>query len=408
MDHVFSLHAILDWYLKKRKRVYTAFVDYRKAFDLIDRSSLWLKLINHGVDGKLLKIIRQIYDKSKSCISYNGTTSEFFQTNIGVKQGENLSPLLFALFINDFEGYLQQKYKGLETLSISVNETFSDYELDLYFKLFTLLYADDTIILAESAEELQLALDALYEYCQTWHLTVNTTKTKVVIFSRGKVRKYPTFLFGGNELCVCDEYVYLGTTFNYNNTFKKAINKQVCQAKRALFSMKSKIFLLQLPIDIQLELFDHLILPILLYGSEIWGFDNISQIETFFLRFCKELLGVHRSTSNCMAYGELGRQKIEKLISLRMIMFWYRLLSGKTTKISSILYKFQYALFSRQETSMTWTDQETNLNLVGFKNLIKTKLNDINKQEWHSDVEENSQCLNYRIFKQSNCYEKIL
>ena len=64
------------------------------------------------------------------------------------------------------------------------------------------------------------------------------------------------------ELCVCDEYVYLGTTFNSNNTFKKAINKQVCQAKRALFSMKNKIFLLQLPIDIQLELFDHLILPI--------------------------------------------------------------------------------------------------------------------------------------------------
>ena len=56
--------------------------------------------------------------------------------------------------------------------------------------------------------------------------------------------------------------------------------------------------------------------------------------------------------------------------------------------------------------SEIWTDQETNLNLVGFKNLIKTKLNDINKQEWHTDVEENSQCLNYRMFKQSNCYEK--
>ena len=87
----------------------------------------------------------------------------------------------------------------------------------------------------------------IYEYCQTWHLTVNTTKTKVVIFSRGKVRKYPTFLFGGNKLCVCDDYIYLGTTLNYNNTFKKAINKQVCQARRAQF------FSLQLPIDIQLE-----------------------------------------------------------------------------------------------------------------------------------------------------------
>ena len=139
MDHVFSLHAILDWYLKRRKRVYTAFVEYRKAFDLIDRSSLWLKLINHGVDGTLLKTIRQIYDKSKSCISYKGTTSDFFQTNIGVKQGENLSPLLFALYINDFEGYLQQKYKGLETFSTSVNETFSDCELGFILQIIHLV-----------------------------------------------------------------------------------------------------------------------------------------------------------------------------------------------------------------------------------------------------------------------------
>ena len=68
----------------------------------------------------------------------------------------------------------------------------------MFCNLFTLLYADDTIVLAENAEELQLALNALFDYCQTWHLTVNTTKTKIVIFSRGKVRRHPTFLFGGN------------------------------------------------------------------------------------------------------------------------------------------------------------------------------------------------------------------
>ena len=89
----------------------------------------------------------------------------------------------------------------------------------------------------------------IYEYCQTWHLTVNTTKTKVVIFSRGKVRKYPTFLFGGNKLCVCDDYIYLGTTLNYynNNTFKKG------HQQTSLPSQKGAFFSLQLPIDIQLE-----------------------------------------------------------------------------------------------------------------------------------------------------------
>ena len=86
------------------------------------------------------------------------------------------------------------------------------------------------------------------------------TSTKIVIFSRGKVRKAPTFLFGGDEICVCDDYVYLGTTFNYNNSLKKAINKQVSQARRALYSMKSKILPLLLPIDVKLELFEHLVI----------------------------------------------------------------------------------------------------------------------------------------------------
>ena len=56
--------------------------------------------------------------------------------------------------------------------------------------------SDDTIVMAESADELQAALSAVHQYCETWKLSVNTSKTKVVIFSRGKVRKFPDFLFG--------------------------------------------------------------------------------------------------------------------------------------------------------------------------------------------------------------------
>ena len=60
-------------------------------------------------------------------------------------------------------------------------------------KLYTLLYADDIIIMAESVTELQEALNSLHKYCKLWLLTVNITKTKIVIFSKGKVRKYPKF-----------------------------------------------------------------------------------------------------------------------------------------------------------------------------------------------------------------------
>ena len=81
-----------------------------------------------------------------------------------------------------------KSYQGRNELSCDVEN-----ELETFMKLYVLLYADDIVVLAEPANELQLALNKLNEYCQKWSLSVNVTKTKIVIFSRGKVRKYPRF-----------------------------------------------------------------------------------------------------------------------------------------------------------------------------------------------------------------------
>ena len=82
--------------------------------------------------------------------------------------------------------------------------------------MYILLYADDTIILAESEEELQKALDSAGLYCDRWHLTVNLSKTKIVIFSKGKIKNHREFTFKGRPVEVVSLYVYLGTTFTYN------------------------------------------------------------------------------------------------------------------------------------------------------------------------------------------------
>ena len=89
--------------------------------------------------------------------------------------------------------------------------------------IFSLLYADDTIVLAESENEMQLALSATASYCKTNKLKVNPTKSKIVIFSGRKVRKYSILDFDGVSLeCTC-EYNYLGIVFKYNNKFGSAL-----------------------------------------------------------------------------------------------------------------------------------------------------------------------------------------
>ena len=143
-----------------------------------------------------MRLIFNLYQNTKACVKHNNKLSQSFNCNIGVRQGDNLSPLLFAIFLNDFESFLSTKYQGLNSLNNLYQNVSTNDEILTLLKLYVLLYADDTIIMAEGPNELQLALDALSEYCQRWKLKINISKTKIIRFSKGKPKKiYTNFLF---------------------------------------------------------------------------------------------------------------------------------------------------------------------------------------------------------------------
>ena len=86
----------------------------------------------------------------------------------------------------------------------------------------------------------------------------------------------------GTELEVVDQYIYLGVTFKYNNFYYKSIERQISQTKKAMFSLITKSRRLDVPFDITLDLFEKLVLPILIYGSEVWGHSNLKPIYIFY------------------------------------------------------------------------------------------------------------------------------
>ena len=423
-DHIFVLHSILDLYLSQNKRIYCAFIDYKKAFDSIDRTSLWQKLFQNGVRGKVFRVIRNMYANLKSCVMNNNETSKFFKCNIGVRQGENLSPILFALYLNDFQTFIKGNFNGVDLLPLNMKNIMFDKGVDVFLVLFTLLYADDTLILANNENELQLALNAVSDYCKLWLLQVNSSKTKVVIFSKGKVRKHKSFKFNDNDLEVVDDYTYLGVVFNYNNKFKKAQINQICKAKRAMYSLMIKAKKLRLPVDIQLDLFDRLVVPILIYGCEVWGFENLKQIEIVHTQYCRYLLKVRKNTMNCMTLGELGRLDMTCIVKERMLNFWLRTINGKEFKISTIVCNVLKLLSDHGVYSSPWlkyihtTLQELGLSHVWqdfaflsrswFKPAIKLRLSDAYLQSWQSKINDSTQCTNYRIFKTKMCLDDYL
>ena len=109
-----------------------------------------------------------------------------------------------------------------------------------------------------------------------------------------------------------------------------------------------------LPVDILFDLFDKMILPILLYGCEIWGFENLDCIDFFYRTFLKYVLRLNKQTANCMVYGEAGRKPLGETIKLRMVCFWHKIIAGDKNKLSSKLLTLQKKLYEQNLYTSPW------------------------------------------------------
>ena len=278
IDNLFVLNSLITHFLNQKKQLFCVFIDFTKAFDYVVRDNLWYKLIKAGVRGRMLDIIKSIYSIVKSQVKHNSTLSDGFFSTIGVRQGECLSPFLFSIYLNDLEAVME--IKGLEGIDIGM------------LKLFILLYADDIVLFGNSAAELQNAIVILEEYCQKWKLTVNTSKTKVLIFRKGgRLPNGLRFTYNGTEIEIVSKFSYLGIVFTSGGSCKEVQRTLAGQASKAIFVLNKYLYKFTfLKPSIILDLFDKLISPILNYGSEVWGFSKAPAIEAVHLNFCKNYL----------------------------------------------------------------------------------------------------------------------
>jgi hypothetical protein len=343
--------------------------------------------------------------------------SQEFGCYAGVRQGENLSPLLFSLYVNDLQQFISDQ--GCTPVNISENSVYSGM-----LKLMVILYADDTVLMSETAEGLQRELDALQAYCTIWKLNVNTAKTKIMIFCKRKPRVFPEFKYNGNIVELVDTFKYLGVMFAYNGSFVKCRKHIVEQATRAMWCLLRKCRKLALPPSVQLTLFDQTVVPVLLYGVEVWGFENMHTIEQLQLKFCKLVLQVKKSTPSVMVYGELGRVPLENIIIQRMVAYWCKLVEGPDNKYSNIMYKLCHDLHCRRICKLPWLDRiKSCLDNLGLSNVwasqafpntkwllaaLKLRLSDQAKQNWSRMLNESNKCTVYRMYKHELVFEEHL
>ena len=409
-DHIFSLYALTEILKSEKKKIFCSFVDFSKAFDSVWRSGLWGKLLHNNINGNFLRVLHNIYANVKAFVSINNQDSDLLISNRGLKQGDNVSPILFSMYLDDLEDYFDAD--GIDGVTIDYD---SD-DISVFLKIFVLLYADDTIIISDNAENFQKCLDSFFEYCNQWKLTVNESKSKIIVFGARNTDKF-NFKFGDATLEIVDKYKYLGTYFSKSGSFLNARKHLVEQAKKAMYLLNMRIRNLELPVDLQLKLFDSTVLPILLYSADVWGFEDIKMIESLHNQFLRSITHTRKSTPRYMLYGELGRYPLEIYIKTKMISFWSKLLTNKQTKLSYILYgklintpnlKSKWTLKIKNilddcGLSQFWSNQIADLHISKRVEII---LKDQFLQKWNTDLAESSKGRTYSSFKESIHLEK--
>ena len=391
---------------KKRKAtLYTCFVDFAKAFDSVNHGLLWSKLASMGLSGRMLKILQSMYGKATSRVVANGTMSPTFHCSKGVRQGCNLSPLLFSLFISDLESHLSANNSG----SIHLGSK----------KAHLLLFADDLALLADSHSGLQTSIDLLEEYCLTWDLKINIDKTKTIAFNNKKGG--PHFTLSSSPLEATNEYKYLGIVLSDTGSLRPAILTLANQTRKACFSLLKSLSHLSHPDPpLQCYLFDSLVRPVAEYGCEIWGYARAEELEVIHQRFCKSALGVPITTTNLDCYGELGRSPLIIKRKVLMVKYWLRVAGSwdvpplvKEAYTLAKNHSLQWTSYVKQILdesgySYVWS-HPSSVNPHAFANELKQRLEDQYIQAWSSELQANTGKLRtYKLIKHDFKMEKYL
>ena len=198
-DNLFIFNAILDKFKGQKRPLFICYVDFKSAFDYINRHALLFKLMTRGFTGRIFTILRDIFNKSKSCVKWNSEVGELFDNMYGVLQGGTISPTLFNAYIDDMQNLFVNE-PGINIGGMKINH---------------LLQADDLILLSETSNGLQRLLNKLAKYCHRWHLILNVTKTKIMFLNK-KFQVIPAtqpLTSNGVVIEECIRYKYLGVIF---------------------------------------------------------------------------------------------------------------------------------------------------------------------------------------------------
>ena len=265
-----------------------------------------------GIQGKLWRVIRNIYNVNSSCVFLNGCKFDYFDIYQGVAQGCTLSPTLFLIFIDGLMKEIERTVPSLPSLELN-----------------GLLFADDFVGLSDSEQGLQALIDVVYAYSKKWRFEANVAKCAVVVF-RNEKELDGAWTWGDSVLPHLNYYTYLGVKFTCNGHWDAHLKDLVTSGKRKLNSLLRILCNPTLSLYLRWQVILSILRPSLEYGNEVWRCTSTQSkaLDAVLLGACKKILSCSSKTCNEAVWGDLGVEPLA-LRRARSKVVWYSKLLGK-------------------------------------------------------------------------------
>ena len=393
IDHIYTITSVVRARLQEGKNTFACFVDFQKAFDWVNRDLLEYKLLCSGIDGKFYNAIKVLYKAPVACLQINNLRTSWFPTPFGVKQGDVLSPTLFALYVNDLAQEIKQVNLGIPIDDVNLS---------------ILLYADDIVLVAVNEINLQKMLNIMSLWCSKWQLVINSEKTQVLHFRKPcEQLSDHIFQFGIRPLKYATSYKYLGFVFNENMTFSNGSKSLAESAGRALGSIMCKMKACpDLGFLTFSKLYDSMVGSILFYAAGVWGFKNSPDSNAIQARAMRCFLGVHKYTAKGAIEGDMGWVSCLVKQRCEIARLWNRLVQLPDERLTKNIFNWDRrhnypwakevaALFSFCDLNDIFRN-----NLQCNINIIKEKLIKIQIGQWKEEIWAKPKLRNYVQIKE--------
>ena len=278
-DQIATLRIILEQSIEWNSSLYICFVDYEKAFDSLDRESLWKLMRHYGIPSKLVALVRNSYIGMSTKVVHEGRLTESFEITTGVRQGCLLSPFLFLLAI-DFimKNVTEGRRNGIQWTLLN--------------QLDDLDFVDDLALLSHSRQQWREKTEILHSESCKVGLNVHKGKTKVLKVNDNSNTPIQLDQEAIEEI---NSFVYLGSVVDKLGGTDEDVKTRIKKARVAFIQLNNIWKSREIGQQTKIRIFNSNVKSVLLYGAETWRTTkaNLHKIQTFVNTCLRRILRIH-------------------------------------------------------------------------------------------------------------------